>query len=864
VPHTFRVNWWGSRGQRESITTDENPTVLSHLRPGTEYSISVCTVLQSSGLESDPVCTTVCTEPSAPERLRVEEVRSRSVRLLWDPPTKMEGVSYTFSITYTCDGEEPREQTTGASSNTADLCDLSPGVEYSFSVCTELHTGGRSSACSTRARTQPSGPGRVKATDVRSRSVTLCWERPVSMEGVSYMIHIIYSCEGEEPRSEIISPETTTAVLSDLRPGMEYTFNITTVLPNNSFSRASTARVRTKTILDELVCELGLEQHLKNKLTLSMVLEIDGETLTDESIQSLKSLPWCFLRRLMMVNMTARSVSCATKVDTASQTEDSFLDTLFTPQGNSNEVNPLDLLTAVFLCSDGFLQQEMVLKMSMCQFSVPLLLPKGDAQQLGSSSLSKSQILNQVLSNPQQYHDTFVHRNMVCGDTPRKISNGLVEISWYLPCGNRNIDIFSEPVAITNLRGDLSDFQTQYSFLCRTSAAVFVFCDDFGTDWNLLGSPHSQARLFLVSDSQSRSFNKDDFRRRVSEFQLQHSNIIMKGPQMNDSEFVNKLCLAISDLLKGNLSKISVEQMSVVAHEFGIPVDEDYMSCQRGKQMADAITAKISEIPEYKEKMLPLQGTTWKQLAKLEKEECRLKNAGEKNIEMYKSELSEQKQKLREQQGAHGISEPMSCFISAMSGSTEERAYFLKWMRINLDHLSRKKLSSLREKYKEECQNSSENKERIAELDQQISSCSLGVEHFLREMGQLYESACSLPEGHTFRQKMQRLPWLCAELLLEGFPLELVDGDASNIPLQWVTQVLKELHCRTQYKIRVVTVLGVQSTGKSTLLNTMFGVQFAVSSGRCTRGAFMLLIRVKEDFKGSLDVIASWRLTQKG
>ncbi|KAJ8261488.1 hypothetical protein COCON_G00172110 [Conger conger] len=29
----------------------------------------------------------------------------------------------------------------------------------------------------------------------------------------------------------------------------------------------------------------------------------------------------------------------------------------------------------------------------------------------------------------------------------------------------------------------------------------------------------------------------------------------------------------------------------------------------------------------------------------------------------------------------------------------------------------------------------------------------------------------------------------------------------------------------------------------------MFGVQFAVSSGRCTRGAFMLLIRVKEDFK---------------
>ncbi|KAJ8367087.1 hypothetical protein AAFF_G00331250 [Aldrovandia affinis] len=705
VSYTFSITYTcdGEEPREQTTGASSNTADLCDLSPGVEYSFSVCTELHTGG-RSSACSMRARTQPSTPERLRVEEVRSRSVRLRWDPPTKMEGVSYTFSITYTCDGEEPREQTTGASSNTADLCDLSPGVEYSFSVCTELHTGGRSSACSTRARTReydygvrsettsqafctkPSGPGRVKARDVRSRSVTLCWERPVSME-----IHIIYSCEGEEPRSERISPETTTAVLSDLRPGMEYTFNITTVLPNNSFSRACTVCVCTKTILDELVCELGMEQHLKNKLTLSTVLEIDGETLADESIQSLKSLPWCFLRRLMMVNVTARSVSCAAKPDTASQTRDSFLDMLFSAQGNSNEINPLDLLTAVFLCSDGFLQQEMVLKMSMCQFSVPLLLPKGDAQQctlvlwamqdivkkfrphsladprgfvegsivltdlplvsfvrLGSSSLSKSQILNHVLSNPQQYHNTFIHRNMVCGDTPRKISNGLVEISWYLPCGNRNIDIFSEPVAIANLRGDLSDFQTQYSFLCHTSAAVFVFCDDFGIDCNLLGSQHSQTHLFLVSNSQSRSFNKDDFRRRVSEFHLQRNNIVMKSPEMNDSAFVKKLRLAITDLLKGNLNKISVEQMSVVAHKFRIPVDEDYVSCQQGKQMADAITVRISDIPEYKKKMLPLQGTILKQLAKLEKEECRLKNAGVKNIEMYKSELSEQKQKLRE------------------------------------------------------------------------------------------------------------------------------------------------------------------------------------------------------------------------
>ncbi|XP_064197908.1 up-regulator of cell proliferation-like [Anguilla rostrata] len=688
--------------------------------------------------------------------------------------------------------------------------------------------------------------------------------------------------------TEHISTSTQRGILS----GTEFTATDFTAMDGARSDGISTVN---STSLDELLSDLGLEHHLKNKLTLSKVLEIDGETLTDESIQSLKSLPWCFLRRLMMVNVTARSVRCASKQDMTSQNLESLMDTLDNPQASSNRVNPLDLITAVFLCSDGFLQQEMVLKMSMCQFSVPLLLPKCDTQQctlmlwamrgivktfkphslrdpkgfvdksivlselplvsfvrLGNSSLSKSQILNQVFSNPQQYHDTFVHRNMECGDNPRRISDGLVEISWYLPSGKRNIDIFSEPLAIANLRGDLRDFETQYGFLCHNSAAVFVFCDDFGSEYKFVDSQHLKAHWFWIINSQSNNFNTDGFRKCVPELPIKPSNIIIKGSQMNDAEFVNYLRSAISGILKGKVIKMSIEQMPVIAYELGIHVDEDCDCCKNGKQKANEITKRIFDIPSFKEKELPLQGTAWKQLAKLEKEECRMKNAGEKNIEVYRNELAEQKQQLRAQQRAHNISESMYRFIEAMSGSTEERKYFLKWMRINLDNLSRKRLPCLQAKYKKFCQNYLENKKLIAELDRKISSSSLGTEHFLREMGQLYESACSLPEGPT--PQIQDLPRLAAELLQEGFPLELVDGDASSIPLQWVTQVLKELDQLTQYKskIRVVTVLGVQSTGKSTLLNTMFGVQFAVSSGRCTRGAFMLLIRVKEDFKRQL------------
>ena len=40
-----------------------------------------------------------------------------------------------------------------------------------------------------------------------------------------------------------------------------------------------------------------------------------------------------------------------------------------------------------------------------------------------------------------------------------------------------------------------------------------------------------------------------------------------------------------------------------------------------------------------------------------------------------------------------------------------------------------------------------------------------------------------------------------------------------------------------------MTVIGPQSTGKSTLLNYLFGTKFNVKAGRCTKGLNAVLIR---------------------
>lgn len=632
---------------------------------------------------------------------------------------------------------------------------------------------------------------------------------------------------------------------------------------------------------------------------MSTVLQLDSSTVTDDPAINLSDLPWLFLKKLMMVNVTARSVKC---VSSANKSEDisivdlcNQLDSLILNQDSSQKVNPLDIITAIFQCSDSFLQQEISLKMSMCQFSVPLILPNCDKHQcmlmlwamrdivkkfrphsladpkgfveerivqfnlplvsfvrLGDCSISKSQILNKMLSNPQEYHDTFVHHNMDCGNIPRQISDGLVEISWYLPCGNKNIDIFPEAVAIANLRGDISKFETQYSFLCQISTAIFVFFENVDSDYQLLTNKHVKAQVFLVGNVQ-KDFNKDFLKKTADALNLKKRNIILKTNQ-NEADFVKHLSSAVCDVVKNCQDSVQLEKMTEVAYEFGILVDEDSEECKRARDNALEITSKITDTLAFKEQQLPLQGEIWKKLGKLEKEECRLRKAGDKNIELYKGELKEQKVELRKQQSRYEMSEAMTCFIAALSNSSLERAFFLKWMRMNLDNVSREKLSLLKEQYKEKCQESAEKKDEIASLDKQISNSALGTEHFLREMGQLYEAAVSLSENSDSRKQMEHLPRLCAKLLLDGFPIELVDGDASNIPLSWVRDVLKELNSLVQpkNKIRVITVLGVQSTGKSTLLNTMFGVQFAVSSGRCTRGAFMLLIKITDSFREHL------------
>ncbi|XP_067347435.1 up-regulator of cell proliferation-like isoform X2 [Channa argus] len=643
-----------------------------------------------------------------------------------------------------------------------------------------------------------------------------------------------------------------------------------------------------------------MQKFYPNQLTLQFLLEINKNSIYDEEVESLGKITSCFLRKIFKIN-----VGCRNCIDLSNDGEnDDLSDFDFsTADDCTDNVNPLDVTTAVFLCADNFLQQELAVKMSMCQFPVPLLLPHGNNSQctlmlwalrdivkewcphvlseskgfveknvvqanmpfysfvrLKNCSLSKSQVLNHVLSHGKYDTNTFLNKEMKGGATTKKIAYGLVEVFWFLPTGTKNLDIFPEPLAFANLRGDICESLAQFKFLFEVSTATFVFLDKVEKEEQaiLTSVQDVRSKLFLVVNRKKGNDKEDmmSVKTVVKKMELSNSRIKSKNPKENVAEFSEKLCGSIRKTLTSGGNTVSIENMLDKAVELGLSVDESTSYDQKKAAEETTNGIDVESILDYKKQQLPLQGVKWKRLSQLEMEKCRLKKTGDDKLDEYKFQLHTEKQQIKEDFGKQKQSTAMKCFIEHLSKrDREKRDFFLKWMKLKLNAhlLSDSQLPLLRNKLREHWDKNEKDVKLIAELEKALLDSSLGIEHYMREMGLIYEF--SVTSSETTADEISRLPGIAAEMLLDGHPLELLDGDASNIPERWVTDVLMELHKKVGGKSRllVLTVLGVQSTGKSTLLNTMFGVQFPVSSGRCTRGAYMLFIRVGEDMQSDLN-----------
>ena len=141
------------------------------------------------------------------------------------------------------------------------------------------------------------------------------------------------------------------------------------------------------------------------------------------------------------------------------------------------------------------------------------------------------------------------------------------------------------------------------------------------------------------------------------------------------------------------------------------------------------------------------------------------------------------------------------------------------------------------------------------------------VVNFMREIGQIYEIMIhfinkyskSNESIHELKPQLNKFPKLMADLFKNSYPLELLNGDLTVVPMVWLKAVLEELQndidFNSEIKVSVLSIMGSQSTGKSTFLNSMFNLNFPTKDGKCTRGSTALMLPVlKKDFNDESEV----------
>ncbi|XP_005751802.1 interferon-induced very large GTPase 1-like [Pundamilia nyererei] len=555
---------------------------------------------------------------------------------------------------------------------------------------------------------------------------------------------------------------------------------------------------QTETLIDRL----QLQDKLQQKFSPEDFLQI-RPPVTRHHVTSEKHLAHMFVRRLMTLDCRARYIPV--RADSPEGTEpkprpvtdipekdysdwEVFLNTSVDTE--QTRVHPMDVQMAVFHCSDSFLKQTMVTKLSQCQYALPLLVPDPVTMEmecplwtfrqitktwtatqikdgspivtmksvpvckaqtplvsffrLGSLSVSKSQLMNALINDR---HSTFFHRNCPGSTRSRHLMDGVAEIAWYCPAG-KPTDAFRDCMAFCNLHGDALQIEKQRDILIKKSSInVFLVASlqkDEESRSLIAALFKSHKPLICLSDDDS----CDALKTKKGKYKMG-----LKGRNQSDvSEELKKIIREVLSSLEESSVKPSF-QLEALAELSGVRVDEKNIS---------------SVLQSYDEKWL---------------EVLALKNKHDKSglLLMKQTELQD--------------------------------------------------------------------------LSHKLQSASFGLEHMFREMAHIYE-AHRTTDGESRDADWCKYPELAAQLMISGHPVELMDGDAGHLPFTWISSLLEEVIQKLgDQRVFVLSVLDLQSSGKTSLLSSMFGLQPAVGAGRSTKGAFMQLLKVSEDMKTDVDYV---------
>ena len=521
------------------------------------------------------------------------------------------------------------------------------------------------------------------------------------------------------------------------------------------------------------------------------------------------------------------------------------------------EYNSMDLIYCFLLIADDFLRQEICSRLAVLQYSVPFYIkdPSRRYLLLNWSLLNISK--RWKTSNDKSYIETDVHsgsfvycsfikigdlpfsksklinklfpkgnepfQNYEEDDVPRCFSSGSLELSWLLPVRDENF----EPLAIVNMRGNAEMNMDLALYVAKQSSILCVIVGNSSakTESILLALAKYRSNIIVISD---KKVNADDMIKRLP--------TMKKCEYIRDTEprIVQKLKPLV---LNKSLKKRNFSDWEETATALKFLLEDSDKHMQAGRRSAE-ILAK--EIVKHKLSSLPLSGSLWKDYNDIHKKQKRITDKPtEISVKKYIVVLEEDKKIIRTRQATFLPSKFFEFFAQQLILYHKEREYFLFWLSQYLERFSRNLTGGV----------------------------DIGLEHLMRELSQMYVLHAlneSLSEKSSLATILKinnenaelYVKHAMIDILFAGHPIELFDGDAQGIPDIFFADLMQGLQDRMgkRNRIGVISVLGVQSSGKSTLLNAMFGCKFIVSSGRCTKGVNMQLVTIQKQYAAKFNV----------
>ena len=201
---------------------------------------------------------------------------------------------------------------------------------------------------------------------------------------------------------------------------------------------------------------------------------------------------------------------------------------------------------------------------------------------------------------------------------------------------------------------------------------------------------------------------------------------------------------------------------------------------------------------------------------------------------------AEKMQKLNDEFQEASKSEALDFFQSCLSENLFQALSAISEMGHYLDAWKSPRIKPLLSRQRElldaiaqsesDCAGDQRQQVELNEVTKQLSELDFSSDTFWTEL--------ELLATRSKDPKFGRAAACWASLLVSGHPFQVLHSRPLQMAGGFLRSVLASIGAPMSDGIYVVSVIGAQSSAKSTLLNFLFGSGFAVSSGRCTRGLY--------------------------